>query len=131
MCSRGALRKSLGLDRLPVKVNKQQPSSTLELWVLYQQLKLSAAADAARRSAQQLAEAKRLGHVKVQQVHDPGLSLVYWHSESEGGQTQPSNGMPALQQLNLSGDVTSTSANLNQIPAGPQPQHSGQHTRQV
>lgn len=129
MCSRSALRKSLGLDRLPVKVNKQQTSSTLELWVLYQQLKLTAAADAARCSEQQLAEKNRLG--TANQLYDSDLSLVYQHSESEGGQTQTSNGMPALQQLNLSENVVSTSGNLNQIPAGPQPQHSGQHTRQV
>jgi len=30
------------LERLPVKVNKPQGTATLELWVLYQQLKLDA-----------------------------------------------------------------------------------------
>ena len=131
MCSRSALRKSLGLDRLPVKVNKQQTASTLELWVLYQQLKLTAAADAARSSEQQLAEKNRLGHVKPRQVYDPRLSLMYQHSESDRGQTQTKNGVSALQQSNLSENVASASGNLNQIPADAQPQHSGQHTRQV
>ncbi|DBA94980.1 TPA: hypothetical protein ACH3X1_002505 [Trebouxia sp. C0004] len=43
VASRSALRKGLGLERLPAKVNKSQGTATLELWVLYQQLKLEAA----------------------------------------------------------------------------------------
>lgn len=123
------MRKSLGLDRLPVKVNKQQTTSTLELWVLYQQLKLTSAADAARSLGQQLAEEKR--HGKANQLCNPDLSLLYDHSESDRGQVQTRNGMSALQQSNLSENVASASGNLNQISAGFQPQHNGQHTRQV
>ncbi len=46
VCSRTALRQNLGLERLPAKVNKPQGTATLELWVLYQQLRLEAAASA-------------------------------------------------------------------------------------
>ena len=128
------MRKSLGLDRLPVKVNKQQTTSTLELWVLYQQLKLTAAADAAKSCGQQLAEGARHGHVKADQPHEPKTSLVHQRSEAAGAQSQTENGLPAVQHLKLlkSADNAASAVGIgDQIPGGLQPHHSGQHTQQA
>ena len=130
--SRSALRKSLGLDRLPVKVNKQQATSTLELWVLYQQLKLTAADNAAKSSGQQLVEGTRHGHnVKAHQPHESTLSLVHYHSEAAGAQIQTWNGLPALQHLVLADSVTLMDDTHEPTPANLQPQHSGQQTREA
>lgn len=122
------MRKSLGLDWLPVKVNKQQTTSTLELWVLYQQLKLTAAADAAKSSGQQLVEGTWQSHnIKAHQPYEPTLSLRNPHAEAAGAQTQ--NDMPALQRSKLADNVA---VGISvQIPAGAQPQHSGQHAQQA
>ncbi|KAL3131825.1 hypothetical protein ABBQ38_007539 [Trebouxia sp. C0009 RCD-2024] len=73
--SRSALRKSLGLERLPAKVNKQQSTSTLELWVLYQQLKLTTAADAADSAATQLGDGVRFSQGAKSQPPAPNAAV--------------------------------------------------------
>ena len=67
--SRTALRRSLALERLHVKVNKQQSTPTLELWVLYQQIKLAAAADAAGQQLTGASSAVQV--VTTQQLSQP------------------------------------------------------------
>ncbi|KAL3163259.1 hypothetical protein ABBQ32_009658 [Trebouxia sp. C0010 RCD-2024] len=126
--SRSALRKSLGLERLPVKVNKQQSTSTLELWVLYQQLKLTSAADAADSDAQQLGDGIRSSQgAKARVHHEPETSQAQLHVQAPGASTQPASCLPALQPPAPTAAVgTSTQGH-----AGHQPRHAQHHTRQL
>lgn len=123
------MRKSLGLDRLPGKVNKQQSTSTLELWVLYQQLKLTAAA---KSSGEQPAEGTRHGHnAKAHQPCEPNLSYLQQISKAAEAQSQTANGLPALQHLKTADSVASAVDTSDHITAGLQTQHGEQHTRQA
>lgn len=121
--SRTALRKSLGLERLPVKVNKPQTTSTLELWVLYQQLKLTAAAAAADKVAKQVGDGISQA-VRTQSHHEPETPQTRL-SLSADAHTQAPSRLPAL-QLPAPADGTS-----NQIHACHQQMHMERQTQQV
>lgn len=94
MSSRTALRKSLGLERLHLKVNKQQTAATLELWVLYQQLKVAAAADAANLAVQQLVDKKL--HETAQRSRPESFSKQL-RPLTAGTQRQPASTLSPLQ----------------------------------
>lgn len=121
------MRKSLGLDWLPVKVNKQQCTCTLELWVLYQQLKLTA-----KSSEGQPAQGTRHGqNAKAHQPSELKSSSMQQISKAAEAQSQTANGLPALQHLKSADYVATAVDTSNQIHAGLQQQHSGHHTQQA
>ena len=96
--------------------------------MLHQQLKVTAADNAAKRSGQ---ETQHGHNVKAHQPHESTFSLVLEHSEAAGAQTQTGNGLPALQRLTPADNGASAVDTSDQIPAGLQSQHSGQHTHQA
>lgn len=99
--SRNALRKGLGLDRLLAKVNKPAGTPTLELWVLYQQLKLEATTSGQQHNAQ-LVESQPLSAAAQPQVHK------FQREDANGLSVQHSQQVP-IQQPVHSGTAISLS----------------------
>lgn len=107
--SRNALRKGLGLDRLPAKVNKPAGTATLELWVLYQQLKLEATTSGQQHNAQ-LTESQPLSAAAQSQVHK------LRHEDANGLSVQHTRQVPSQQPVH-SGKAISLSD--DSVPSKP------------